>query len=818
MHTNKEETNMRNQAKFDKSKELLTTLFDLWKALDGNAESFEPLPNGFFNLKVLSHVKGLSKKGKPMMTTIWQDLESGRMTTTYTLEFKRNQWNQYQMIKAGDCYRVQHSGSGGFSNVEIVGDHTADSVPEKIVLPKTLSKGATSQHLFVFDIEVFKHDILIVLRDYFTKEWFIFNNDLDGFRAFYLKHRDSLFVGYNSTGYDNTVLRGYLQGKDPYILSKCLIDGKDRSAVYKLFNSRKTTIFAMDLYHDNRGFSLKEHAGFLGIDIEETQVDFDLDRELTPAEKEKNIFYCKNDVKATEKRMEQNASMLLAKVALCAYFDLDKTWLGQTNANLTAEVLQAEKQPDRKDELDPYELPEQLSITNETILETYVGRTFDSNDKGNAIINAELEVQELTEVLGVGGIHGAIKNHIHVGTFHGRDVGSLYPNTMKLFHYLSRNIPDEYTNRYSDIIEERLKAKYSDEPSTILKGVTVPMWVLDMGYKLPLNTKYGAMGAKFNKLYDPRMRLHVCITGQLAMWDLLEKIEPHVNLIQSNTDCHMFTPKSKEDEPIIEELCQDWAERTGYILDDDLFNAIYQKDVNNYLAISNKGKVKVKGAIGLTGGLKVSKAVISNAFINYVVSGKDPKEFIYECDELRQFQMISKTGWTFDYTVAELPDGTYKEAQKVNRSFAVKPEYKELTSKVRKVKAIKFEDIELDLSDIGLDSNNFVEESEVDNEETASVDTLEFTKQDGSIELVEGDSVQIVKGLPNEPDYYIIDNKAVGTGEVTLDMLDRDYYLDEVYRLLEQWFGTDWKERLTQAHIDYKAKFDELPPVKNYID
>lgn len=800
---------MKNVAEFSKAPELIATMFDLWKNLQGNAEAFEPLNNGIFNAYVVSAVDGESKKGNPMLTTVWQDIESGRKTTVYTMHNKPA-YKSLKKVVAGDVYRIQHTGSGGFSNIEIIGEHTLNEFnKDLLVLPTSLSKGSKVQSLYCFDIEVFKKDILIVVRDYFTKEWFVFNNRLDDFRKFYLEHRDSLFIGYNSSGYDNTVIRGYLQGKDPYVISKCIIDGKDRSAVYKLFNSRKTTVFGLDLYHDNRGFGLKEHSGFMGIDIEETKVDFNIDRELTPDEKVKNEFYCKNDVLATEKRLEQNAAMLLAKMALIGYFDLDKTWCGQSNANLTAEVLKAEKAPDREDELDPYELPEQLSITNQTILDTYVGKEFEANEKGNAVINAELDVQNLTEVLGVGGIHGAIPSFIYVGEFHGRDVGSLYPNTMRLFGYLSRNIPSQYLDRYNTIISERLEAKYSDKPSIDIKGVTIPMWVLDMGYKLPLNTKYGAMGAKFNKLYDPRMRLHVCITGQLAMWDLLEKIEPHIDLFQSNTDCHMFKPKSEESAKEVERLCQEWADRTGYILDDDLFNAIYQKDVNNYLAITNKGKVKVKGAIGLTNGLKVSKAIVSNAFINYVVSGVSPVKYINECKELRQFQIISKTGWTYDMTVRENPDGTYTSAQKVNRSFAVKEQYALDSAKIRKVKLINFSDIELDLE--GILDNPLVEME--DEEVSEQLDSLIV---DG--ETLEVDSIQLVKGLPNEPEFYMIDNKAVGTGKVTLDMLDRQYYINEVDRLLEQWFGENWLERLEESHAKYKECFGELPPTKNYID
>ncbi|MRB24841.1 hypothetical protein GH839_29080, partial [Bacillus thuringiensis] len=74
----------------------------------------------------------------------------------------------------------------------------------------------------------------------------------------------------------------------------------------------------------------------------------------------------------------------------------------------------------------------------------------------------------------------------------------------------------------------------------------------------------------------------------------------------------------------------------------------------------------------MTNGLKFSKAIVSNAFLNYVVSGVDYNEYIDECDDLRQFQMITKTGWQFDKTVYVDAEGVEHPAQKVNRVFATK--------------------------------------------------------------------------------------------------------------------------------------------------
>lgn len=763
---------MKNIAEFKGAEKLASKLLEIFAALAGNGKSFDPMIEGVHQVVVIKAEERLSAKGKEMKEIKVRSTNDGRDATFYIMKFRKQDWKTWEKIEVGQQLMITLKYNNGFPNVTI---NQKGAVIED--LPEKPNEALTKQTIYIYDIEVFKKDNLFVFRDYFTKEGTVIHNDLDALRKFYLANRDSLFVGYNSHSYDSNVMRAYLQGKNPFHVSKAIIESDDRALAYKMFDTKKTPLFGMDLYQDNRGFSLKEHSAFMGINIKETEVDFDLDRELTEEEQVLNELYCKNDVLATEKRFEQNIGMLVAKAAIALYFGLDKMALSMTNANLTAELLGAEKTPDRGDELDKYELPEGFKIESETIRQAFMTDDFEANDKGHASISLDVPRRDVTEVLGVGGIHGAKESFIHVGNFHARDVGSLYPNTMVLFDYLSRNIPEDKRHIYQMLLDERMEAKYSNKEFTEIKGVQIPTKLLINGYKLPLNTKYGAMGAEFNKLYDPRMRLLVCITGQMAMWDLLEKIENHATIIQSNTDAHYYIPFSEEDEKAIDEIANDWMKRTGYTLDDDPFREIYQANVNNYLAVTSDGKVKFKGAIGLTNGLKVSKAIVSNAFINYVVAGKDYKEFINECDELRQFQMITKTGYTFDDTVVRDSKGNEMKAQKVNRTFAVK------------------------------DPNKAVEI---------------FKVKRGAVIEEEGTTIvgddSYTKGLANAPEYYAIDNAAIGEGWITLDDIDKEYYINQVEDLLVMWFGTNWKERIEQAHAKRIKLGYTTPSVRNYID
>lgn len=763
---------MKNIAEFKDAPELAKKLLEVFSKLKGNARSFDPLTAGQHDVVVIESTEKLSAKGKEMKVVKLRSLEDGRDVTSYIMKFRKYDWEKWKNIEVGDRLLIDLKFSNGFATVKPI-----RSISKGNEKPFKPSHALTKQTILLFDIEIFKHDSLFVFRDYFTKEWFIINNDLNALRSFYLEYRDSMFIGYNNASYDNNVMRGYLQGKNAYQMSKTIIESDDRGLVYKMFDSHKTPLFGMDLYQDNRGFSLKEHSAFLGINIKETEVDFDMERELTDKEKELNINYCKNDVLATELRFEQNVGMLLAKATIALMFDMDKTDLMLTNANLTAKLLGAVKGELRDDLTNPLELDERLQVNTKEIAEAYLNHEFELNEKGKLNVSLEYTDEDgYTMIFGSGGVHGAKSSFIHIGLFPMRDFGSLYPNTMENFGLLSRNIKPEYKDRYANLLQQRLDAKYSGEEFTTINGVELPTNVMINGIKLPLNTKFGASGAEFNGLYDPRNQFLVCATGQLLMTNMYELIKGKAQFVQSNTDAHAYIPNSEEDDKAIDEALNEFSERVCITLDKDMFQEIWQKDVNSYIGVQPNGKVKIKGAIGLTGGLKVSKAVVSNAFINYLVAGKDYKEFIEECEDIRQFQIITKTGWTFDKTIQRDINGNESSAQKVNRVFAIKDKTKAV--ELFKVKEGQLLDLEAD----------------------------EFK-----------DNLSYTKGLANAPEYYTIDNNACGEG-ITISDIDKQYYIDQVEDTLELWFGENYKERVEQAHHEREILGYEVPPVKNYID
>ena len=187
----------------------------------------------------------------------------------------------------------------------------------------------------------------------------------------------------------------------------------------------------------------------------------------------------------------------------------------KTKAQLVAKILGAQKQPHD----DEFEIifPDTVQLDKYA----YVLDWFKDPMNHNTSRNLYTEIAGIPHVIGYGGIHGSRDNFSYNGKILCADVASLYPSIMIEYGLLSRNVANP--TLYKEIRETRLKLKAEHNP-------------MQLPYKIVLNSTYGASGDKYNPLYDPRMCRCVCVTGQLLLLDLIEKIEPYCNLIQSNTD------------------------------------------------------------------------------------------------------------------------------------------------------------------------------------------------------------------------------------------------------------------------------------------
>lgn len=504
--------------------------------------------------------------------------------------------------------------------------------------------------MIVFDYEVFKYDWLVVFYNTETKQYTKIINDKDKLKEFYNDNINALWVGYNINHYDNIISSAILSDVDPYPISKMIIEeGIKPWMIMKQLRLKKVKYVSCDLMVDMDFTSLKELEAYMEMSIEESDIDFNINRKLTDDEIAITLKYCTHDVDATRKFLEYRSGYIKSKFILQKMFNLSSNILSMTSAQIAAMVLEAKKIDKSTDAL-TYDIPKELILNKyKNILPMYL-KELDYRDKYIT------DIAGVEHIYAFGGLHGAIPNFKYVGEMWQIDAISYYPTIILQYNYI-RNIKD--FERYRYIYEERVKQKkLNKDVSTALK--------------LVLNATFGAMKAPFNDLFDEHNSNQICISGQLFITDLIEKIEPYCKLVQTNTDGILVIPYNKDK---IKEELDKFEKRTRIKFEIDKCNAIYQKDVNNYILVEEDGSIKCKGGYVGQYNNKLSERnnmkIVDIAIVNYFANRIPIEDTINNCNDIFKFQIITKTGGNYNHTYWKRDAGDI-EVQRINRVYASK--------------------------------------------------------------------------------------------------------------------------------------------------
>lgn len=539
---------------------------------------------------------------------------------------------------------------------------------------------------YTYDVEVFAHDFIVGFKDKATGEYTFFHNDNEGVKDFIVS--DAIYCGFNTKGYDQHIIRAIVGGFSPEEVKQVndwIIAGKQGwqcpmlEDVFFLFKN-------VDIMDDMQmGLSLKATEGHLNMNIEETEVDFTLDRALTQEEVALVIKYNKADLDATEKVTDIRKGYLKNKLYLGGMKGIPPAKaLSMTNAKLCAAYLDAKRTVDYKDERE-YKYPDNLCreyIPQEVF--DFFDKLYDTRISDDELFKSKLNivVGDCPVTLGFGGIHGALPFHQEEEKdgrlIRNYDVASYYPHLMVYYGYTSRNIPNPEI--YANMLKERMKAKKAGDMATA------------NALKLVANTTYGAMLNKYNDLFDPLMGRSVCITGQLFLLELSQHLIKEcssLRVVQLNTDGIMVSFDESEYDKV-QAITKEWEQRTRFELEEDKIKRIVQKDVNNYVEIPYNGKPKIKGGylvrgIAPAGAFNVNNnaTIIAKAIVDYFVDGTPIEETINDCNDIFAFQIIAKAGAKYKEAY-HLVDDEKVPIQKVNRIYATEDER---YGKIFKVKA-----------------------------------------------------------------------------------------------------------------------------------
>ncbi len=523
--------------------------------------------------------------------------------------------------------------------------------------------------MLFYDFEVFCQDWLVVILDMEAQKEHVIINDPEQLKSFYEAHKKDIWCGYNSRNYDQFILRAILLDFNPKEVNDWIIV-KDKSGW--MFSNLFWQI-SLNNYDvmPNPPVGLKTMEGFMGNNIKETSVPFNINRKLTPAEIAETVKYCRHDVEQTVEVFLERKDSFDAMLQLCRVFKLPLSYLGKTDAGITAKVLDCVK-TDRDDEFDffiePFiKLEKYQSVMNwfrnakhDCIAEMKAAYAeakpslkwkYDHTDPEafrKFFYNRSLttNICGIPHVDGWGGIHGASEKPIYKrGLIFHVDVGSYYPSYLIAHQRVTRSA--RHPEKYAEVYTTRMALKAAGK-----KKEQAP-------YKLLLNSLSGAMKDKNNPAYDPCMNNTMVVNCQLMLIMLLEWLEkiPGFELIQSNTDGLIVQiPDTDEAFNMLDDICYKWethcsTEHCKIGLAFDQVDFIYQKDVNNYLfKFTGADKFERKGAyVKELSRLDADLPIINRALVDYMTKGIHPAVTINGCDELIQFQKLVKLSSKYEH-------------------------------------------------------------------------------------------------------------------------------------------------------------------------
>ena len=508
--------------------------------------------------------------------------------------------------------------------------------------------------MLFFDFEVFKYDWMVVAIDPVEKKEFVIVNDKSKLEHLYKQYQRDIWVGYNCRNYDQYILKGIILGFYPKKVNDWIIvKGRKGWEFSSLFNWLPLNIFDT---MPNPPVSLKTLEGFLGNNIHETSVPFDIDRKLTDTELEETIKYCRFDVLNTIEVFIRRKNEFDSQMQLVKTFNLPLSYLGKTQAQLAAIILGAKKKK-LKDEWN-------IRLPDNVLLGKYkeVGDWFLNKENHNVDAKLEITICGIPHTIAWGGIHaGLSKTQVYCSpdeVIFDVDVDQLYPSLMIEYNLLSRAV--EEPKKFQNILNTSLELKKAGK-----KKEREP-------YKRICNITYGAEGDKFNPMYDSLHRNLVCVYGQVFIVDLLDKVEDIITLLNSNTD-GIFVKLKRKDVDEFKRRVHEWEERTRLHMSYDEFSSFWSKDVNNYVAIRPDGSYHAKGAyVKELSPLDYDLPIVNEAVKDYIIKKIPVENTILGCNELIKFQKVVKLSNKYKWVEHEKGEGKEKFDNKCYRVFASK--------------------------------------------------------------------------------------------------------------------------------------------------
>jgi DNA polymerase elongation subunit (family B) len=505
------------------------------------------------------------------------------------------------------------------------------------------------------DIECYKNYFLVVLTTDTGKSthYEIFNGDRSKFNRLELyklvNHKKVELVTFNGASYDIPMLVMALLGKSTEelkdISDRIIEKGLRQWQIYNAFEVNEPEFNHIDLIEVVPGLvSLKVYGGRMHS---KRMQDLPLPPDATIMEHQLVDMrkYCRNDTLVTLDLYNTLDGQIDLRRKMSEQYKTDLR--SKSDAQIAEAVLKAEFQrltgsqpPKTEITYDSfyYEPPRYVKFITENLrnsLDIITSSEMIVKDTGHvampkAIENMKIRIGDSTYKIGIGGLHSQESEVAHVASSDtllvDKDVTSYYPNLMLNMGMSPGSFGEHFQTVYRDLLERRLKAKASGD-STVANSL-----------KIVLNGTFGKTSNKYSRLYAPKMMIRTTLTGQLSLLMLIEALEyKGIPVVSANTDGIVIKcPMRKRD--LMEKIVALWEKHTRLQTEETQYEALYSRDVNNYIAIKKGGGSKTKGVYGTTGISKNPQSEIcSIAATKYLESGTPVEETIRSCEDITKF-------------------------------------------------------------------------------------------------------------------------------------------------------------------------------------
>jgi hypothetical protein len=403
---------------------------------------------------------------------------------------------------------------------------------------------------------------------------------------------------------------------------------------------------------------------------------------------QKVISYCINDVLSTKQILDHSKEQIKLRQVLTKEYGIDLYSASEPRISKELFLYFLEKKTGiEKAELKSMRTPRTHIVLGDCILDyvkfqtpemqkmlDFFRKTVITSTKDG--FKYRMEYKGVKTDYGLGGLHGATEAGVYEAkpgwTIMTSDVTSFYPNLAIKNGFAPEHLPKkEFLDLYEWFFEERKKIPKTDPKNYV--------------YKIILNSTYGLTGDENSFLYDPRMTMQITVNGQLLLsmlYEMLSLAIPEATPLMQNTDgLEMMIPSGSVETYM--KVCAEWEKMTKLSLEHDEYKKMIIRDVNNYIAINVKDKVKCKGAFEwedlekkkvATFHKNKSFLIIPKAIYAYFVNGVHPEDFLRDNTDVMDYcaGVKSKGSWYYEERYVDKGELNVNRLQKIVRYYVSK--------------------------------------------------------------------------------------------------------------------------------------------------